>query len=141
MHDIAHHIDNLLTTSGRSILKNKEQHLMGCWQQCLQREVIIPTYLVRDEDEVGNIAAQPLGRGRGNFEVEDMLLEDGEQSTLIGPCNAVEDDIEEDNPVGLVVDLRLIGGDQTIEFDDDDLLEILESKLGHKSSGRSHNLM
>ena len=55
-------------------------------------------------------------------EAEDMEA-NGEQSTPIGPCNAVEVDIEEDNPMGLVVDLRLIGGDQTVDFEDDDLPE------------------
>lgn len=50
-----------------------------------------------------------------------MLFEDnGKQSTPIGPCKTVEDSIEEDNLMGLVVDLRLIGGDPTIDFEDND---------------------
>ena len=118
-----------------SNLKNEEQHLMGCWQQCLQREVIIPTYLIHDEDQDGNVRRIytdyltgplfdefALHKPPDQAEAEDMEA-NGEQSTLIGPCNAVEDDIEEDNPIGLVVDLRLIGGDQTVDFEDDDLPE------------------
>lgn len=57
------------------------------------------------------------------LKLKTLLEDNGEQSTLTDPCNAVEDDTEEDNPVGLVVDLRQIGGDQTINFEDDDLSE------------------
>lgn len=34
-----------------SNLKNEGHYLIECWQQCLQREIVIPTHLIRDEDE------------------------------------------------------------------------------------------
>ena len=40
---------------GSSNLKNEEQYLMGCWQECLQKEIIIPTHIIRHEDEDGKV--------------------------------------------------------------------------------------
>ena len=38
-----------------SSLKSEEQYLLECWQECLQREIIIPTHLIRDKDGDGRV--------------------------------------------------------------------------------------
>ena len=118
-----------------STLKNEYQYLKRCWQQCLEREVIIPTLIIRDENQDGKVMqiytdylTGPLFADHAakvaldHTESEDMSLEpDGKQLTTSFD-NALEDDLEEENSGETVAEFRLIGGEQPEDLNDDNLL-------------------
>ena len=114
-----------------STLKNEDQYLKRCWQQCLEREVIIPTHIIRDESQDGKVmriytdyltgplfAELAAKIALDHTESEDKSLE----PNLTSFNNALEDDLEEENSGETVAEFRLIGGEQPEDLDDDNLL-------------------
>ena len=135
-----------------SSLKSEEQYLLECWQECLQREIIIPTHLIRYEDGDGRVnriytdyLTGPLFAEFSAQVVQALHVPESEVMTAQGedepsmstPENTLEDHLVDESALSssshvlqrpncdhqTVVDLRLIGGEEKIEFEDQNLME------------------
>ena len=134
-----------------STLKNEDQCLKRCWQQCLEREVVIPTHIIRDESQDGKVmriytdyltgplfAELAAKIALDNIESEDMSLEPDGKHLTASFSNALEEDLEEENSGETVAEFRLIGGEQLEDLNDDNLLgtsPVTKHKDEAKASG------
>ena len=134
-----------------STLKNEDQYLKRCWQQCLEREVIIPTHIIRDESQDGKVmriytdyltgplfAELAAKIALGHTESDDMSLEPDSKHLTTSFNNALEEDPEEENSGETVAEFRLIGGEQPEDLNDDNLLgasPVTKHKEEAKASG------
>ena len=124
---------------------------MECWQECIQREIIIPTHLIRDKDEDGRVnqiytdcLTGPLFAEFSAQVVQALHVPESEVMTAQGkdepsmsvPENTLEDYLVDESALSsssnafqrpncdhqTVVDFRLIGG-ENIEFADHNLMK------------------
>ena len=139
-----------------SNLKNEDEYLIECWQECLRREIIIPAHLIRDEDEDGTVhriytdyLTGPLFEFPAQTEepasVDSAMQDDSEQSAVASE-QLVEDNCTskiETPPSGAPqepscdrepVAFRLIDEEETINFEEDNLLAT-DKQQGAFSSG------
>ena len=143
-----------------SNLKNEDEYLMKCWQECLRREIIIPAHLIRDEDEDGTVhriytdyLTGPLFEFPAQTEepasVDSAMQDDSEQSTVASE-KSVEDNctrtnespssdaLQEPSCDHEPVAFRLIEEEETISFEEDNLLDspsATDKQQGAFSSG------
>lgn len=125
--------------------KNEEEYLMKCWQECVETEVIIPAHLIRTEDQDGNVEQiytdylnGPLFteftslRPQNQSEPIEMPLQANDSSSTSENAGKSASSVlydasdyhqEPNSDLGEAVCLRLIGGEQGLDLEDDTLLE------------------
>ena len=119
--------------------KNEKNYLMTCWQECLKEETIIPADIIRNDTKDGNTErilpnylTGPLFQFPAQRELDlpqpeatELPVHDEQDhcTTTIHcmPSNVIQEPVCD---LETAVGLRLIGGEETVAFEDENLLQI-----------------
>ena len=123
---------------------------MTCWQECLKEETIIPAHIIRNDTKDGNTEiiytdylTGPLFEFPAQRELDlpqpeatEVPVHDEQDhcttTTHSMPSNVIQEPVCD---LETAVGLRLIGGEETVAFEDENLLQIPSIRNQQQETG------